>query len=154
MHAIRNRSPLSALMIDIDRFKRVNDTFGHEVGDRALKYLAQVLERNVRGSDLVCRYGGEEFVVLLPETPIDAAIAKAQALRVAVKDPILPDGTGITISIGVANLPLHAQDAAGLIRCADQVMYEVKAAGRDRAVVYGAQQSVDEGAPDPGHAGA
>lgn len=154
MRAIRNRSSLSALMIDIDRFKRVNDTFGHEVGDRTLKYLAQVLERNVRGNDLVCRYGGEEFVVLLPETPIDAAIAKAQALRVAVKDPILPDGTGITISIGVANLPLHAQDAAGLIRCADQVMYEVKAAGRDRAVVYGAQQSVDEGAPDPGHAGA
>ena len=139
LKAGRTGKPVAAIMTDIDHFKRFNDTWGHEAGDLVLKSVADVLRDNVRGSDIACRYGGEELAVILPEATLEVAIGRAEAIRRGIAALRLEhDGRPldtITASLGVAVYPQHAGDAEALLRVADEAMYEAKRAGRDRVVV-------------------
>ena len=146
--ARREGSRLSCLMLDIDRFKRVNDSWGHAAGDAVLKELAQRIDAQVRASDVAARYGGEEFIVLLPDTDVDAAEKLAERIRCAIAaSPIdLPCGESVTItaSIGIAEVsPQPADDdlktlGDSLIARADVALYAAKSAGRDQVVVEAA----------------
>ena len=140
LRAQRHGRPIAAIMLDIDHFKRFNDSFGHEAGDLVLRELAGVLRRLARQSDVASRYGGEEFLVLLPECPFDAALRKAEQLREEAAKLKLEHNDralgSVTVSIGVAAFPDHAQEAKALLRCADEALYDAKAAGRDRVVGY------------------
>ncbi len=138
--AQRHGRPIAAIMLDIDHFKRFNDTFGHEAGDLVLRELAGVLGRSTRGSDVASRYGGEEFLVLLPECPFDAARSKAEQLREEIAklelryddQPLGP----VTVSLGVAAFPDHAKESEELLRCADDALYLAKQTGRNRVVAF------------------
>lgn len=131
--------PVSLIFIDIDHFKRFNDSYGHDAGDYVLKTVGQLLQNNVRQSDLVGRYGGEELIVLLPNCPLNQAAAIAEGLRseVSLFQPHFQDQLldPITISLGVASCPLQAQDAPSLIKAADKALYEAKRGGRNLVVV-------------------
>jgi diguanylate cyclase (GGDEF)-like protein len=129
---------VALLLIDVDRFKAVNDTHGHAVGDAVLRHVGAVLRASCRGSDLPARYGGEEFVVLLPHSSVHDALAMGERLRCA-----LGDGSGpvpFTVSIGLAASPAHAGDADELVVAADQALYRAKAEGRDRLEVADARR--------------
>jgi diguanylate cyclase (GGDEF)-like protein len=130
--AARHGAPLTVLFADLDGFKRVNDTFGHDEGDRVLASAAAALRRMVRESDLVLRWGGEEFVVVLPHTGKEEAIALLERLR-SQGLGLLPDGRPLTISVGVAELLADgARSAEELVDLADHRMYTAKQAGRNR----------------------
>lgn len=135
--ASRYEAPLSILIMDVDFFKRVNDAFGHHVGDNALVAVAQVLRQSVRESDLVARYGGEEFMVLLPHTDIEKALAVAEKIRLAVSETPVP-GMGeqrLTVSIGAAGLPgMRVDSMQELVRKADEALYRAKEGGRNQVV--------------------
>lgn len=136
--AQRNRSPVAAIMIDIDYFKRINDTFGHDAGNLVLRELSALLKGSLRASDIACRYGGEEFTLILPDVPLEGALQKAEAIRLAVKGLALdyngePLGA-FSASLGVAIFPQHAGDANALLVRADEALYRAKGAGRDRVV--------------------
>ncbi len=134
--ALRAKSPLAALMIDVDHFKRINDRFGHETGDRVLKGIAEVLSQNARAGDIVCRWGGEEFVILMPGSNGQAARRRADEIRNRIKDQIdVVGGSRISVSIGVAAYPEHACDPDGLIEVSDRALYAAKGAGRNRVTV-------------------
>lgn len=129
--AIRNRHALAAMMVDIDKFKRVNDTYGHDAGDVVLQELASVIRTVVRAEDIVARYGGEEFTILLPETSPDHALHLGRRLRQTIEAYALPQVAGVkhvTVSVGVALLDLD-DDGMELFGRADQAMYHVKRAG-------------------------
>lgn len=133
----RNGEPLSLLVLDLDHFKRINDSYGHEGGDAVLRKVAQVLRDNVRSCDVACRMGGEEMVVLLPNCGIDDALKRADALRRAIAaGDVLHDGRRLhaTASIGVAAYPLHARSMQALVHAADLALYQAKHQGRDRVV--------------------
>lgn len=135
---MREGQPLSVLMIDIDHFKQVNDTYGHQAGDEVLKQLGAILVQEVWGSDLACRYGGEEFLVLFPNMALPAAQARAELYRQKVE--VANFGLGefqisMRLSIGVAGFPGHATTPEGLIQAADRALYEAKRQGRNRVVV-------------------
>jgi two-component system, cell cycle response regulator len=134
--ARRHGHQLALLLIDADRFKAVNDRHGHAVGDVVLRELAARLRERVRREDVVGRWGGEEFVVALPETTPDGAAAVAESLRSAIAgSPIAADGAtlDVTVSIGVA--AWTGQELDELVSCADRALYAAKAAGRDRVVL-------------------
>jgi diguanylate cyclase (GGDEF)-like protein len=139
--AERLHGPLGMLMLDIDHFKRVNDSYGHAVGDEVLRALGSLLRANVRGSDIACRYGGEEFVLLLPEASREITRQRAETIRagascMAVSDqgrPITP----ITLSVGVAAFPLDGASAEALLKSADDALYRAKREGRDRVALAG-----------------
>lgn len=133
----RNSSPLAILMLDLDHFKQLNDTLGHATGDLVLKELAKTLAATVRTSDIVCRYGGEEFLIALPDTSALAARGRADELRRAIHgiSKVVRHQRLISASFGVAALPEHASDLKTLMRAADDAMYEAKRTGRDRAVI-------------------
>ncbi|MEW6486863.1 MAG: diguanylate cyclase [Thermodesulfobacteriota bacterium] len=132
----RYGTPLAFLMLDIDHFKRLNDTYGHQAGDEVLRGLADLLRVRVRGTDVAGRYGGEEFCVLLPHTGLPGAAELAERIRAAVEGtPIEARGErlGITVSVGAAACPgPRVATADDLIRLADEALYEAKAAGRNR----------------------
>ncbi|HET9691703.1 MAG TPA: GGDEF domain-containing protein [Acidimicrobiales bacterium] len=131
--ALRRGEPLSLVLIDIDHFKRVNDTRGHTGGDEVLRAVAGVLAAACRTQDLVARYGGEEFAVVLPGCPAEAArVIVERARRAMAAEPLFG---GVTVSAGVATLPDHAGAAVGLVEAADAALYAAKAAGRDRVTV-------------------
>lgn len=132
-HALRYERTLSLVIVDIDHFKQTNDTHGHDAGDRVLRAVADVLADSSRHSDFVARIGGEEFAVLLPETPLFESMQFAEKLRCNIA--IAPIATGaVTISIGVANMPHSRVGTSGeLFRAADQALYRAKANGRNRA---------------------
>jgi diguanylate cyclase (GGDEF)-like protein len=130
---------LSVLMIDLDHFKSVNDTYGHQVGDLVLKTVASAMHRALKESDVLARYGGEEFMAVLPRTDAASAVVVAERLRTAVAEaslsrlaPAAP--SHVTISIGVATYPIHAKTVAELIRVADEALYQAKSLGRNRVV--------------------
>ncbi|MBB4661901.1 diguanylate cyclase [Conexibacter arvalis] len=129
----RSRSSLGLVLLDLDHFKQLNDTHGHDAGDQALAAVGHALLSELRESDLPARSGGEEFAVLLPDTPLEGALAVAEQLRRAIAAIDLPfPGVTLTASFGVAVLPLHALEADGLMRAADRALYAAKRAGRDR----------------------
>jgi len=142
--AQRHGWSIAAIMLDIDHFKGFNDTFGHEAGDLVLRELAGALGRTTRGSDVASRYGGEEFLVLLPECPFDAALRRAERMREEVAKLELRYGDKplgpVTVSLGVAVFPDHTKESEELLRCADEALYAAKQAGRNRVVAYSADQ--------------
>ncbi len=126
---LRYRKRVSLLFIDVDGFKQVNDSFGHLVGSLALAEMGQVLRRITRETDIIGRYGGDEFVVVLPETPLNGALAIAERIRKNVEDYefVAQDlSIHLTVSLGVANCPKHTMTAEGLIKKADAAMYRAK----------------------------
>ncbi|MFZ1990370.1 MAG: PleD family two-component system response regulator [Alphaproteobacteria bacterium] len=136
------RKPCTVLILDIDYFKRINDTYGHQAGDEVLKALADSFRFNIRGVDLACRYGGEEFVIVMPETELAVAEKVAERLREAIAEHRFKIGEGkpeipVTASIGLATLdPTDTEQT--LIERADKALYEAKATGRNKVVVQAA----------------
>jgi two-component system cell cycle response regulator len=136
--ALSRGQPLAVLVLDIDHFKLVNDTHGHDAGDEVLREFALRVRKAIRGIDLACRYGGEEFVVVMPETDLAAATAVAERLRLRIASEPFPiqhgaQGIDVTISIGIAALGGN-DDAASVIKRADQALYRAKRNGRNRVV--------------------
>jgi len=132
----RGDQPLSLLMLDVDHFKRFNDTHGHAAGDQALTAVAQLIATRMRPTDMCARYGGEEFVIILPYTPLAGGIVAAERIRTTIADsPVDPSDEDalppVTISVGVAGLE-PGDDAKSLITRADQALYRAKAGGRNR----------------------
>jgi diguanylate cyclase (GGDEF)-like protein len=128
----RYARPFCLLLLDIDYFKDVNDTHGHEAGDEAIRWLAKTLQAGTRGIDLAARIGGEEFAVLLTETNFDGGVDVAERLRQAIKQDEIPVVGRITASFGVAEFPACAGTGRELLMNADAAMYEAKRQGRDR----------------------
>ena len=142
MRAQRKQTPLAVMLLDIDYFKEFNDRWGHEAGDLVLKNVTYAIRAVVRGSDIVARHGGEEFVVVLPEADGDIALARAEAVRMEISGLQLTYGGQslgtITVSIGIAlSRDLH-ETAEGMVRIADLAMYEAKQSGRNRVVIKNA----------------
>lgn len=136
-HSLRNRTPLSLVFLDIDHFKQINDRFGHEAGDQALRHFAALLGQRLRASDLFCRLGGEEFAVLLPATDRQQAVQIAEVLRERLAGNPLPvDGQAlhITLSAGVATLGEDGESLHSLMQAADRRTYAAKRSGRNRVV--------------------
>jgi diguanylate cyclase len=134
----RDDAPISAMMLDIDHFKRINDAHGHPAGDEVLKAVAAVLNQALRAGDIACRYGGEEFLLLLPGMPLATARQRAQDICHQVAALALQaDGTvlNVCVSVGVAEAPQNATDATSLVRQADGALYRAKALGRNRVEV-------------------
>jgi diguanylate cyclase (GGDEF)-like protein len=134
--ARRQDKPLGIIMLDVDHFKQINDRYGHEAGDRVLQAIAEELRQQVRSWDIACRYGGEEFTIVMPETGLAACSLRAEELRRAVERLDLRcDGTPLgplSISLGVASLPEHGATWQEVLATADQALYAAKAAGRNR----------------------
>ncbi len=137
--AIARGKPLTVIMLDIDYFKSINDNYGHEAGDDVLRQLATRVRKSIRGIDLACRYGGEEFVIVMPETDMAVATIVAERLRRRIAaDPFAIQQAGrtisCTISVGIATLDAADDDAAKILRRADQALYRAKRDGRNRVV--------------------
>ncbi len=136
--AARNKRPTSVAMVDIDHFKHINDDYGHAAGDFVLQRVASALRKSMRGSDLVARLGGEEFSILLPDTPLDAARSKLEAMRAMLKSERIEIANGasvqVTISAGISAWPDDGADATRLLEVADTRMLAGKRAGRDTVV--------------------
>jgi diguanylate cyclase (GGDEF)-like protein len=126
-------APLSLLVLDVDHFKQVNDSYGHQTGDRVLRDVAQAIVMNTKGFDVAARYGGDEFVVLLPGCKRDDALRVAQRVRREISRQL--GEAPVTISVGVATMPNNAQDAERLVAAADSALYDAKDAGRDRVTM-------------------
>jgi len=134
-----SEKPVSLLMIDVDHFKKVNDTYGHGAGDEVLREVGQRILRNIRGFDLAVRFGGEEFVVVMPDTPISVALGVAERLcEKMAEEPVhisdSQDKIAVTLSIGVAECRDGGDDGERLLKRADEALYEAKKAGRNRVV--------------------
>lgn len=134
-HWIAARESFSLIILDVDKFKYVNDTFGHLAGDEVLKKVAQVILDSVRPVDICCRYGGEEFVILLEKTTVKDAFMVAERVRRSVERGDVSTLTPITVSQGIAHFPAHAQSSDELFHMADQALYQAKKTGRNQTVV-------------------
>ena len=132
----RSGRSFSLIISDIDHFKKFNDTHGHEAGDAVLKAVASLLQAKLRVADIACRFGGEEFVLILPEAFLADALLKAESLRAAVQALLLQyagkDLGPVTLSLGVACFPEHGPNAEVIMRSADDALYRAKHAGRNR----------------------
>jgi diguanylate cyclase (GGDEF)-like protein len=137
--AVRSEYSLGLLILDLDHFKKINDTYGHDAGDAVLREASAFLVRSVRAEDIVCRFGGEEFVVVLPMADLKATQARAERIRSRLRElVVLHNGQSfgmITASIGVAALPEHGTSPKELLEAADAALYLAKRDGRDRVVV-------------------
>ena len=125
-------------MADIDRFKRVNDTYGHACGDVVLLKISEILKENARESDILCRFGGEEFLMVLPGMTPAQAQTKMDAIRQVIATTVIEHAGGtlsVTISAGVAGYPLHGSDAETLLTIADDALYDAKNGGRNRVTM-------------------
>jgi diguanylate cyclase (GGDEF)-like protein len=132
--------PTSCLMLDIDHFKKINDLYGHKIGDLVLQEFAKLLKKHSRKSDVLARYGGEEFILLLPQTSIEGAAAEAERIRILVKNhkfKRMKNGSGITISVGISCAPHpKIKTHEELISFADDALFKAKRNGRDKVVTY------------------
>jgi diguanylate cyclase (GGDEF)-like protein len=137
----RAKAPLGILMIDIDHFKRFNDLYSHAIGDEMLRHLGAFLQSYVRASDAACRFGGEEFVLILPDSSLETAMERAEFLRQNVQHIQLKDGSQptevVTLSIGIAMFPRHGSTGMALLAAADSALYHAKHEGRNRVAVSG-----------------
>lgn len=137
--AVRKNHPVSVLFIDLDHFKRFNDTFGHAAGDLVLRSIAELFCKVFRVDDVICRYGGEEFGIILPESSTENAAIRANALRGLTKKLQIQYKNQtlgmVTLSVGVATFPEHGSTAEELLKVADQCLYKSKSAGRDMVTV-------------------
>ncbi|MGL5035890.1 MAG: sensor domain-containing diguanylate cyclase, partial [Microcystaceae cyanobacterium] len=138
--AERRESSISVIMVDVDHFKRFNDTFSHQVGDLVLKQMSQILSGYCRSTDIVCRYGGEEFLLIMPDASLEDAYKRAEELRLAVRNLQLYSGEKdlgqLTASFGVAAYPESVNSGYDLTIMADQALLQAKQAGRDRVIIY------------------
>jgi hypothetical protein len=138
--AEREQKHLSVIVMDLDHFKNINDTFGHQIGDQYLIAFAALLRNRIRKSDIACRYGGEEFLLVLPGTSLENAVKRAEEIRREYANTTLP-GRGIndrvTISMGVATYPLHGEESEEIVIKADKALYMSKENGRNRVTVWG-----------------
>jgi len=132
----RLEKPFAVIMMDLDHFKSVNDTYGHQKGDEVLRFLADIIREQKRDSDLGCRYGGEEFTLLLPNSDHDQARQLAERIRLRVEAGPHPIDRSITLSLGISSYPRDAQQPEPLFRQADDALYTAKQSGRNRTVVY------------------
>ena len=123
---------MSVILLDVDFFKTVNDTYGHQAGDHILQALAAMLDASTREGDIACRYGGDEFVLVLPDTTLADAIDKEESLREGCLSLDQGDCSGITISLGVASSPDHGNDGGTILLAADRALYRAKEGGRDQ----------------------
>lgn len=145
--AARENYPVCIIMMDIDHFKQVNDTYGHEAGDLVLKAIADMLSEQCRRGDFACRYGGEEFVVVMPNISLDTAYERAENLRrslTLLRVPYEYYSLNVTISMGIACYPENGQSREATLRAADQAMYAAKEAGRDHILSYNQLQVSEE----------
>ena len=137
--AARKQRPLGVIIIDLDHFKDFNDTYGHQTGDALLRAFGQFLQKRMRGEDIACRYGGEEFILIFPEAALGALQQRAEELRETAKQIHALDSdkssAGITLSLGVASFPEHGSTVETLLQAADAALYRAKAGGRDRTVL-------------------
>ena len=137
--AVRSEQPLGVLMLDLDHFKTFNDTYGHDAGDTVLREAASFLTKSVRAEDMVCRFGGEEFVIILPMADLKATQARGERIRSKLRElVVLHQGQSVgvvTVSVGVAALPDHGTSPRALIDAADAALYRAKREGRDRVAV-------------------
>ncbi len=137
--ARRGGHAVGVIMLDLDHFKALNDTRGHEAGDEMLRATASLLQRSIRAEDIACRYGGEEFVLILPEVSLDDAAQRAESIRLAARVLRVPFHRQVigplTLSAGVAVFPDHGPSSDALLRAADAALYQAKARGRDRVAV-------------------
>lgn len=122
----------AVLALDIDHFKRINDTWGHDAGDQVLQHIALLLRESFRKEDMLCRSGGEEFAILLPDTPLPVARDLAERLRARIETTPAPVGDKITVSLGVAHLPVTGRDVSQVLKQADVALYTAKRDGRNR----------------------
>ena len=135
----RERQNLSLILIDIDYFKQINDRYGHQAGDEVIKKVASMLNQQARAADVACRYGGEEFLLLLPNMPRAIALERAEQWRSAVAETTVlfqEFCLQATVSVGIAIYPDHGQSPEELIRCADVALYRAKSEGRNRVVLF------------------
>jgi len=144
--ANRNKSTVAIVMMDLDHFKKFNDTFGHQAGDALLRTLGDFLKRNTRGQDICCRYGGEEFALVLTDSTFEGAIQRSEILRKQIKQ-LSVEYAGqllgaISASMGVASFPEHGSTMGDVLRAADQALYCAKREGRDRVNAWTAQSVV------------
>ena len=153
--AVRAEAGLGVLMLDLDHFKNFNDTHGHDAGDTVLREAAAFFAKSVRSEDIVCRFGGEEFIILLPMADLKATHARAERIRSKIRElKVLHQGRAVgvvTVSVGVAALPQHGTASKVLLDAADAALYRAKHEGRDRVVVAEAPAASD---PQPNAAGA
>ncbi|HMI54303.1 MAG TPA: diguanylate cyclase [Candidatus Saccharimonadales bacterium] len=137
--SLRSNSPLGVILMDLDHFKLFNDTFGHAGGDAVLRLVGELLREGIRTEDIACRYGGEEFAIILSDAALEVIVQRAESLRQLIKNSIAvhigPSGGALTVSIGVAISPDHGGNGYDLLRAADEALYSAKALGRDRVVV-------------------
>jgi len=142
--AQRRKSPICVVMLDIDRFKDFNDTFGHGAGDSLLRELGRVLQEHLREGDILCRYGGDEFALVLLDSSVADTSKRVEQIRVFVRQLQVQYGeqllSAITFSAGIAQAPERDANAGELLRAADQALYAAKQAGRDQSAIHGAQQ--------------
>jgi diguanylate cyclase (GGDEF)-like protein/PAS domain S-box-containing protein len=137
--AIRSSKPLGAILLDVDHFKRFNDSYGHEAGDIVLRELSALLQSQIRGEDIACRIGGEEFLLVLPDTTFEVTRQRAEKLREDSKRVNVQYGgrplAAITLSMGIAMFPAHGTTCESILRSADEALYQAKTQGRDRVVI-------------------
>ncbi|HBF33513.1 TPA: hypothetical protein DDW35_03000 [Candidatus Sumerlaeota bacterium] len=136
--AQRQNQPLGLIMCDIDHFKKINDTYGHDKGDEVLRGAAAVLQKNIRQGDIACRYGGEEFLIIMPEASLEITAMRAEQIRQSIRQKTLLPQQAITLSLGVAMYPNDGQSTDELQAAADAALYEAKRTGRDRVVISSA----------------
>jgi diguanylate cyclase (GGDEF)-like protein len=139
--AARNRRPLAVIMLDIDNFKEFNDLFGHEAGDVALQNLCQMLKTHVRSEDVACRYGGDEFVLVLPDTSAELAAQRVEDMRITVGNREMQFRgqmlRPMTLSFGIATFPTDGRTSQDLLRASDTALFRAKSEGRDRVRLHG-----------------
>ncbi|HTX90611.1 MAG TPA: diguanylate cyclase [Anaerolineales bacterium] len=146
--AQRSQQQISIIMLDVDHFKKINDTFGHAAGDTVLHNLGTFLLKYVRGGDIACRYGGDEFILILPGATLDVARQRAEKLRLEAEKlkigPLEKSAAGFTVSLGVAVFPDQGKDLGAILKAVDTALYAAKDAGRNRVFVAGEEKGEPE----------
>ena len=141
--AMWDQYPLALLMLDMDTFKKYNDTYGHPAGDQLLKVFASVLQNHIRGKDTAARYGGDEFAVILPGSNQQQGYVIAERIRISAAEQMGDADVKVTVSIGVASSPIHAKTPSDLIQAADTALYQAKQGAGNRVIKYGDDLKVE-----------